>query len=611
MRSKMKFINDKKLPMLQRLSKRLNKKLTFIDIETNDLVQNDDFAIIQLALIQISEDNIEERVTYVDPGMPIKEFASKLTGITNETVEMAPQFKKFATFISKVAANDILIGFNTKTFVAHGLVKECKKNGVDVIFNHQIDIKPLLLNQINEEKEPKLTTISLEDAKKIYDIKLDDGKAHQADFDLAGTVFLAEEMLMDYGLKYFEKDYLRFLNKDNPEYNNVKKEKKYYNRELPNLNDAKPHMLEFIINSEKRLTDDEVAKQFGFDAYKISFILNDLINSHHEVREKLKNPETVGWLSEVLPQAIKEVWADDVAKGKLKPLYTHLNKIKPRDIDLDYTQLRIAQAELNNTENTKDVTPSKNKEPESVEKQESKPNIDSKVRKNSHEEMNTSSDDIKKESKVEEQSIAFSESDDMPPFDEQDLAQQAMIHQSREEDVNHLFNDDFTSSFENEIANKEPVLEQSKPVSTIDTIEEQSIDKVEQPNQEISSTTTNTNPSAMRTRVSHRVNVDNNEEKSSNNQVEKNDTNNNSNSNASSTSSTNRVSRFSRKTTTPATPEVKTISNESNTPSSKQSKPAEEEKPTKTNNDDFNFTVNENDIEKELTKPKKRFSIRR
>jgi DNA polymerase III epsilon subunit-like protein len=603
----MKFINDKKLPMLQRLSKKLNKKLTFIDIETNDLVQNEDFAIIQLALIQISEDNIEERVTYVDPGMPIKEFATKLTGITNENVEAAPQFKKFASFISKVAANDILMGFSTKTFVAHGLIKECKKNGIDVVFNHQIDIKPLLLTQLNEQKDPKLTNISLEDAKKIYGIKLDEGKAHQADFDLAGTVFLAEEMLIDYGLKYFEKDYLRFLNKDNPEYSTPKKEKTYYNRELPNLNEAKPHMLDFIINSEKRLTDDEVAKHFGFDAFKISFILTDLINSHREVREKLKNPETVGWLSEVLPQAIKEVWADEVANGKLKPLFTHLNKIKPRDIDLDYTQLRIAQAELNNVnENTHESKSSvEKKSSQSVSKEEKNTKSESSIVEKT---IETKVVPVAVEAQSTEEEIVFPEhngDNEMPPFDEQDLAQQAMIHQSREEDIPFFSDsDDFTSNFEDEINNNETsTAKEIKEEPKAKEIE-QNIDNSKK-DVNIETSSNNSKPS-MRVRVSHQVSNDENGTKSN----ESNTTNTASNSSA-------RSSRFSRKASSgennTSTTNTANTQSETKTTSNKLATPNQEEKveQVKADSDDFTFTVNESDIEKELTKPKKRFSIRR
>lgn len=592
----MKFINDKKLPMLQRLSKKLNKKLTFIDIETNELLQNEGFAIIQLALIQISEDNIEERVTYVDPDMPIKEFATKLTGITDETVESAPKFQKFVQFINKVALNDILMGFNTKTFVAHGLVKEAKRYGVDISFPNQIDIKPLLLTQLNEEKDPKLNSISLEEAKKLYGIKLDEGKPHQADFDLAGTVFLAEEMLMDYGLKYFEKDYHRFLNKNNPE--PAKKEKSYYNRELPNLNEVKPHMLEFIINSEKRLTDDEVAKQFGFDAFKISFILTDLINTHHEVREKLKNPETIGWLSDILPKAIDEVWSDEVSKGKLKPLFTHLNKIKPRDIDLDYTQLRIAIAELNSPKEENKKTKKQELSTSSSKVSQNSPKDTSGVESseknnvkndNTHE-HSVQTNQLKETSMPNEDEVNALFDSAMPeiPFDQSDFEQQAMISQSRDDDA--FFSDDFTAQFEQDVAEKATPATEEKTVEKVET--SQVKEEVPEVQPEISPSTTNSNTS-----------------------VEANNTTSN---------NTNRASRFARKASTVSSPtanqeeskpthveeKVSSVKNEVNsnqtTSVNTSNSPA-----SSSTNDDFNLTINESDIEKELSKPKKRFSIRR
>ena len=567
MRSKMKFINDKKLPMLQRLSKKLGKKLTFIDIETNDLVQNDDFAVIQLALIQISEDAVEERVTYVDPGIPIKEFASELTGINSETIETAPKFDKFVKFISKVAMNDILMGFNTKTFVAHGLVKECKKHGVDVTFNQQIDIKPLLLARINEDKNPKETNISLEEAKKLYHITLDEGKPHQADFDLAGTVLLAEEMLVDYGLKYFEKDYLRFLNKNNPEFD-TKKEKTYYNRELPNVNELKPLILDFIINSEKRLSEEDVAKHFNQDAYKISFMLTDLINDNQEVRDRLKNPETIGWLSETLPKAIKEVWSDEVSNGKLKPLFSHLNKIKPRDIDLNYSQLRIAIAELKeptseksaNKEINKNNTEKKHVILASENKEEGNASVDKNINANNN--RNTSKTDSKKVDVADDDAINFPEqnnlsastssSDDMIDLDE--INRQASMAFTNENDS--FFEDDFTHQFEQDFPEK---VNQSNKIDSSNINDRTSIDM---------------------------------------DKTHENDKNTSSHNDLIPTPHDNpKTSRFSRRFTTKTT-EVK---EEKVTPPSSQS----------SNNEDFTFTVNETDIEKELTKPKKRFSIRR
>lgn len=563
----MKFINDKKLPMLQRLSKKLGKKLTFIDIETNDLVQNDDFAVIQLALIQISEDAVEERVTYVDPGIPIKEFASKLTGINSETIETAPKFDKFVKFISKVAMNDILMGFNTKTFVAHGLVKECKKHGVDVTFNQQIDIKPLLLARINEDKNPKETNISLEEAKKLYHITLDEGKPHQADFDLAGTVLLAEEMLVDYGLKYFEKDYLRFLNKNNPEFD-TKKEKTYYNRELPNVNELKPLILDFIINSEKRLSEEDVAKHFNQDAYKISFMLTDLINDNQEVRDRLKNPETIGWLSETLPKAIKEVWSDEVSNGKLKPLFSHLNKIKPRDIDLNYSQLRIAIAELKeptseksaNKEINKNNTEKKHVILASENKEEGNASVDKNINANNN--RNTSKTDSKKVDVADDDAINFPEqnnlsastssSDDMIDLDE--INRQASMAFTNENDS--FFEDDFTHQFEQDFPEK---VNQSNKIDSSNINDRTSIDM---------------------------------------DKTHENDKNTSSHNDLIPTPHDNpKTSRFSRRFTTKTT-EVK---EEKVTPPSSQS----------SNNEDFTFTVNETDIEKELTKPKKRFSIRR
>ena len=91
---------------------------------------------------------------------------------------------------------------------------------------------------------------------------------------------------------------------------------------------------------KSNLTVEDVASAFATDARKASFELGRAID------ELLVNPQifasapTQDWLLE----AMMEVETDLLLQGKLKPLYERLALAKPKGIELDYVQLRVALA---------------------------------------------------------------------------------------------------------------------------------------------------------------------------------------------------------------------------------------------------------------------------
>ena len=85
---------------------------TVIDIETTGLDPTVD-SIIELAAIRIENGNLSDTYSsLVNPGFPISQFISQLTGITNEELENAPFLKDILIDFYNFLGNSILVGHN-------------------------------------------------------------------------------------------------------------------------------------------------------------------------------------------------------------------------------------------------------------------------------------------------------------------------------------------------------------------------------------------------------------------------------------------------------------------------------------------------------------------
>src|SRR5690606_30303697 len=82
------------------------------DIEATGLGPHKD--IIEIALITYQNDEIKERYeTLVNPLRPISEEISRLTGITNRELSLAPRFDEVAEKIRERLEGNIFVSHNT------------------------------------------------------------------------------------------------------------------------------------------------------------------------------------------------------------------------------------------------------------------------------------------------------------------------------------------------------------------------------------------------------------------------------------------------------------------------------------------------------------------
>lgn len=88
-----------------------SNNFTIVDVETTG---GSPFfnRVIEIGLLRIEKGEVVESYqTLVNPQMPIPEFITKMTGITDEEVAFAPTFEELA--------EDILVKFEDAIFVAH------------------------------------------------------------------------------------------------------------------------------------------------------------------------------------------------------------------------------------------------------------------------------------------------------------------------------------------------------------------------------------------------------------------------------------------------------------------------------------------------------------
>lgn len=89
----------------------LEKNFTIVDVETTG---GSPFfnRVIEIGLLRVEKGEVvEEYQTLLNPGIPIPEFITKMTGISDEDVLERPTFEELA--------DDIISKFEGNTFVAH------------------------------------------------------------------------------------------------------------------------------------------------------------------------------------------------------------------------------------------------------------------------------------------------------------------------------------------------------------------------------------------------------------------------------------------------------------------------------------------------------------
>lgn len=167
---------------------RLNN-YTVIDIETTgfDPYVNE---IIELSALKVRDKKIVgEFSTLVKPNVPVSEFITKLTGITNEELENAPKIENVISKYIEFIGDDTLLGHNTGfdiNFIYDAYLKYCNKH----FNNHYMDTL-----RISRRVLTGIDRYNLKYIAKYFDIPVDVEHRGLAD---CKTTYLCYEKLREY-----------------------------------------------------------------------------------------------------------------------------------------------------------------------------------------------------------------------------------------------------------------------------------------------------------------------------------------------------------------------------------------------------------------------------
>lgn len=124
---------------------KLHKPLIFLDIETTGLNITKD-RIIEICLVKQSPDgSVEDKTWRINPGMPILQKITELTGISDADVANAPQFAELANTLLNFIGNADLSGYNAAKFDIPLLMEEFDRAKVDFDINGRkiIDVQQI------------------------------------------------------------------------------------------------------------------------------------------------------------------------------------------------------------------------------------------------------------------------------------------------------------------------------------------------------------------------------------------------------------------------------------------------------------------------------------
>lgn len=160
----------------------ISKPLIVLDLETTGLDLVND-RIIQISYIKIHPDGKEERNNiFVNPGKPIPQDVTALTGISDDDVKDSPLFKDIAVKLSENFRNCDFAGFNSNHFDIPMLAEEFLRAGIDFDFSRcrLIDAQTIF---------HKMERRNLAAAYKFYCGRKmeEDFSAHRADEDTEAT----------------------------------------------------------------------------------------------------------------------------------------------------------------------------------------------------------------------------------------------------------------------------------------------------------------------------------------------------------------------------------------------------------------------------------------
>lgn len=154
------FVNDSNTLVSGCADHPIDGELIVFDLETTGLDREND-RITEIGAVKLKNREIaEEFQTFVNPGRPIPEKITELTGITDEMVADAPEEKEAVEAFVKFAGKGVLIAHNAD-FDTTFIRSVCERRGIDYKFTY-VDTVALCRAALPNLRNHKLDTVAKE-----------------------------------------------------------------------------------------------------------------------------------------------------------------------------------------------------------------------------------------------------------------------------------------------------------------------------------------------------------------------------------------------------------------------------------------------------------------
>ncbi len=310
------------------LVKALGKPLTIFDLETTTFRGVAAFAITDVCCFTVTlEGNGVIHGHLIDPERTISQDAVRLTGITQAMVRGKETWgARYASLFQTLARDHWVGGFNNKTFDCPAVLEMNARYGkpIEEGFAHILDVRTLYL----ELEKPTSKKGKLLDVASFYGAE-PQGALHRAEADVVLTVETLDLMIEAYGVERI----LAYL---------VPAEEVRAKDAKTTLKPRRPaavptEQLVALTAPGTIRSIAELAIALAVDEKAASFELGKAVDDQLVDPLPFVNNETLEWLREMLV----EVPTETLAAGKLKPIFEYLSQRQPKEIPLDYLQLRI------------------------------------------------------------------------------------------------------------------------------------------------------------------------------------------------------------------------------------------------------------------------------
>ena len=151
-----------------------------LDLETTGLDPEWD-SIIEIGMVRVRHGEVvAEYSTLVNPGMPIDDFITDLTGITNDMLAAAPALPEVLPAARDFLGDDIILGHNIN-FDINFIYDNCEYQGLPPVSNGYIDTMRISRRVLPDLKHHRLGDI-------VNALGVDHAQAHRAIGDCHATI---------------------------------------------------------------------------------------------------------------------------------------------------------------------------------------------------------------------------------------------------------------------------------------------------------------------------------------------------------------------------------------------------------------------------------------